>query len=113
MLRTLVSSVLKHLPSGAPTFIYTVILRPQPLRWLANLLLRRMIPATLSLTEGVMVLNCEDPVVSSDIIGNPHSSIVDGLLTAVLDSTLVKVVSWYDNEWGYSNRVVDIVQKLL
>ncbi len=55
----------------------------------------------------------EDPIVSSDIIGNPHSSIVDGLLTAVLDGTLVKVVSWYDNEWGYSNRVVDIVQKLL
>ena len=55
----------------------------------------------------------EDPIVSSDIIGNAHSSIVDGLLTAVLDGTLVKVVSWYDNEWGYSNRVVDVVQKLL
>ena len=55
----------------------------------------------------------EDPIVSSDIIGNPHSSIVDGLLTAVLDDTLVKVVSWYDNEWGYSSRVVDVVQRLL
>jgi len=55
----------------------------------------------------------EDPIVSTDIITNPHSSIVDGLLTAVLDDTLVKVVSWYDNEWGYSNRVVDVVQKLL
>ena len=55
----------------------------------------------------------EDPIVSSDIITNPHSSIVDGLLTSVLDGTLVKVVSWYDNEWGYSNRVVDLVQKLL
>ena len=55
----------------------------------------------------------EDPIVSSDIVGDAHSSIVDGLLTSVLDDTLVKIVSWYDNEWGYSNRVVDLVQKLL
>jgi glyceraldehyde 3-phosphate dehydrogenase len=55
----------------------------------------------------------EDPIVSSDIVGNPFSSIVDGGLTAVLDGTLVKVVSWYDNEWGYSNRVVDLVQRVL
>jgi glyceraldehyde 3-phosphate dehydrogenase len=54
----------------------------------------------------------EDPIVSSDIVKNPHSSIVDGLLTSVLDGTLVKVVSWYDNEWGYSNRLVDLVQKV-
>ncbi|MEI6792092.1 MAG: type I glyceraldehyde-3-phosphate dehydrogenase [Actinomycetes bacterium] len=55
----------------------------------------------------------EDPIVSSDIVGDAHSSIVDGLLTSVIDDTLVKIVSWYDNEWGYSNRVVDLVQKLL
>jgi glyceraldehyde 3-phosphate dehydrogenase len=55
----------------------------------------------------------EDPIVSSDIVTNPYSSIVDGGLTAVLDGTLVKVVSWYDNEWGYSNRLVDLVQKVL
>ena len=55
----------------------------------------------------------EDPIVSSDIVGNPHSSIVDGLLTAVMQGTLVKVVSWYDNEWGYSNRCVDLIQKVL
>jgi glyceraldehyde 3-phosphate dehydrogenase len=54
----------------------------------------------------------EDPIVSSDIIKNPFSSVVDGGLTTVIDGTLVKVVSWYDNEWGYSNRVVDLVQKL-
>ena len=48
-----------------------------------------------------------------DIVSNPHSSIVDGLLTAVIDGTLVKVVSWYDNEWGYSNRVVELAQKVL
>ncbi|MBA3861462.1 MAG: type I glyceraldehyde-3-phosphate dehydrogenase, partial [Solirubrobacterales bacterium] len=55
----------------------------------------------------------EDPIVSSDIVGDPHSSIVDGGLTSVIDGTLVKVVSWYDNEWGYSNRVVDIAQRML
>ena len=55
----------------------------------------------------------EDPIVSSDIVGNPASSIVDSKLTAVIDGTLVKVVAWYDNEWGYSYRVVDLVQKLL
>jgi glyceraldehyde 3-phosphate dehydrogenase len=55
----------------------------------------------------------EDPIVSSDIVADPYSSIVDGLLTSVIDDTLVKVVSWYDNEWGYSNRVVDLVQKVL
>jgi glyceraldehyde 3-phosphate dehydrogenase len=55
----------------------------------------------------------EDPIVSTDIVSDPHSSIVDGQLTAVMDKTLVKVVSWYDNEWGYSNRCVDVLQKLL
>jgi glyceraldehyde 3-phosphate dehydrogenase len=49
----------------------------------------------------------EDPLVSSDIIGNPHSSVFDSLSTKVLDRDLVKVFSWYDNEWGFSNRVVD------
>jgi glyceraldehyde 3-phosphate dehydrogenase len=54
----------------------------------------------------------EDPVVSSDMMKNPNSSIVDGQLTKVLDGNLLKVVSWYDNEWGYSNRVVDLVEFL-
>ncbi len=54
----------------------------------------------------------EDPIVSSDIVKNPASSILDSQLTAVMDGTMVKLVSWYDNEWGYSNRVVDLVQKL-
>ncbi len=55
----------------------------------------------------------EDPIVSSDIVGNPHSSIFDAQLTVAIDGTMVKAVSWYDNEWGYSNRCVDLVQKLL
>ena len=54
----------------------------------------------------------EDPVVSSDMLHNPNSSIVDAQLTKVLDGNLVKVVAWYDNEWGYSNRVADLCQFL-
>jgi glyceraldehyde 3-phosphate dehydrogenase len=54
----------------------------------------------------------EDPIVSSDVVKNPASSIFDSQLTAVMDGTMVKVVSWYDNEWGYSNRVADLVQRL-
>jgi glyceraldehyde 3-phosphate dehydrogenase len=61
--------------------------------------------------EGILEYT-EDPIVSSDIVKNPASSIVDSQLTAVMDGTMVKVISWYDNEWGYSNRIVDLVQKL-
>ncbi len=55
---------------------------------------------------------CVDPVVSSDIIGNPHSSIFDSLSTETLPGGYVRVLSWYDNEWGYSNRVVDMLQRM-
>ena len=54
----------------------------------------------------------EDPLVSTDIIGNPHSSVFDAESTQVLGGNLVKVLSWYDNEWGYSNRVVDLIDRL-
>lgn len=55
---------------------------------------------------------CKDPIVSSDIIGNTHSSIFDSLSTMVLHKRMVKLVSWYDNELGYSCRVVDLIEKL-
>ena len=55
----------------------------------------------------------EDPVVSTDMLHNPNSSIVDAQLTKVLDGNLVKVVAWYDNEWGYSTRVVDLIAFLV
>ena len=54
----------------------------------------------------------EDPIVSCDIVGNPHSSIFDSKLTMVLEGNMVKVVSWYDNENGYSNRVCDLAERL-
>ncbi len=56
------------------------------------------------------ILQYEDtPIVSSDIIGNPHSSIFDAPFTSVINKRLVKTLNWYDNEWGYSNRVVDLI----
>ncbi|MEL7060873.1 MAG: type I glyceraldehyde-3-phosphate dehydrogenase, partial [Acidobacteriota bacterium] len=51
----------------------------------------------------------DHPIVSSDIVGNTHSSIFDSQLTQVLDENLVKVIAWYDNEWGYSSRVADLI----
>lgn len=56
---------------------------------------------------------CEEELVSIDFLGNNHSSIVDSLSTKVIDGTLVKVLSWYDNEWGYSNRVADLIKYIM
>jgi glyceraldehyde 3-phosphate dehydrogenase len=52
-----------------------------------------------------------DPIVSSDVVGNSHSSVFDSLATMVIDANMVKVISWYDNEWGYSSRVADLIAK--
>ena len=51
-----------------------------------------------------------EPLVSVDFTTNPHSAIIDGLSTMVINNRKVKVLAWYDNEWGYSNRVVDLVK---
>jgi len=66
--------------------------------------------ATSGPLKGILYYT-EDPIVSSDIVGDPHSSIFDAQSTMVMDGRMVKVVSWYDNEWGYSNRVVDLIAK--
>ncbi|MBI3073388.1 MAG: type I glyceraldehyde-3-phosphate dehydrogenase [Deltaproteobacteria bacterium] len=55
---------------------------------------------------------CDEPIVSSDVIGNPHSSIFDALATQMVGPREVRILSWYDNEWGYSNRVADLVVRL-
>ena len=62
--------------------------------------------------EGILQYT-EDPIVSSDIVKSNYSSIFDSQLTAVLMGSLVKVIAWYDNEWGYSNRCVELAQKVL
>ena len=55
----------------------------------------------------------DEPLVSSDIVHSPYSAIFDSELTMVIDGSLVKVIAWYDNEWGYSNRLIDLVQRVL
>jgi glyceraldehyde 3-phosphate dehydrogenase len=67
--------------------------------------------AALGPMKGILQYSV-DEIVSSDIIGNSHSSIFDSLLTQVMQDRMVKVVSWYDNEWGYSTRVEELVQRL-
>ena len=62
--------------------------------------------------EGVLRYS-DEPLVSTDIIGSPYSAIFDSELTLAIEGNLVKVVAWYDNEWGYSNRLVDLAQRLL
>ena len=55
---------------------------------------------------------CIDPVVSSDIIGNPHSAIFDALCTKVLGGDFIQILAWYDNETGYSQRVIDLLRAM-
>ncbi len=55
---------------------------------------------------------CEDPIVSVDIVGNPHSSIFDSLATMMTGKNMVKVIAWYDNEWGYSCRMIDLLVRM-
>ena len=62
--------------------------------------------------EGILRYT-EDPIVSTDIVTDPHSSIFDAEQTTVLDGTFVKVFTWYDNEWGYSKRCVELAEKVL
>jgi glyceraldehyde 3-phosphate dehydrogenase len=62
--------------------------------------------------EGILAYT-EDPIVSSDIVKSSYSSIFDAALTSVVDGTQVKVVGWYDNEWGYSSRLVDLAQRVI
>jgi glyceraldehyde 3-phosphate dehydrogenase len=62
--------------------------------------------------EGILQYS-EAPLVSTDIVQSPYSSVFDSPLTMVIDGNLVKVVAWYDNEWGYSNRLIDLVQRVL
>jgi len=55
---------------------------------------------------------CEDPIVSSDVVGNPASSVFDATSTRVMDGDFVKVIAWYDNEWGYAKRTIDLLKKM-
>jgi glyceraldehyde 3-phosphate dehydrogenase len=61
--------------------------------------------------RGILVYT-EDPIVSSDIVGNPASCTIDGLVTMGIGGNMVKVLGWYDNEWGYSNRIIDLIRHI-
>ncbi len=65
--------------------------------------------ASSGFLSGVLLVE-DQPIVSSDIVGNPHSSIIDSDVTQVMDGRMVKVLSWYDNEWGFSNRMLDLAR---
>jgi glyceraldehyde 3-phosphate dehydrogenase len=62
--------------------------------------------------EGILAYS-EEPIVATDIVGSPYSAIFDAPLTSVIDGTLIKVVAWYDNEWGYSTRLVELAERVL
>jgi len=64
--------------------------------------------------KGIMTYT-EEPIVSADIVGDPHSSIVDGLSTMVLgdNNNVIKLLSWYDNEWSFSSRLVDLIKYIV
>jgi glyceraldehyde 3-phosphate dehydrogenase len=92
-------------PDGSMNDFVAVVKRPTSVEEINRLLKA----AAEGKMKGILEYS-EEPLVSSDIVGNPHSSIVDALSTKVLEGTLVKVLSWYDNEWGYSCRLLDLTK---
>jgi glyceraldehyde 3-phosphate dehydrogenase len=62
--------------------------------------------------EGILAYS-EEPLVSADIVGSPYSSIFDAGFTSVIDETCVKVLAWYDNEWGYATRLGELAERVL
>jgi glyceraldehyde 3-phosphate dehydrogenase len=91
-------------PDGSVTDLVTEVSKPVT-KEQVNEAFRKA--ANSSRLRGILEYT-EDPVVSADVIGNPASSIIDGLTTNVIGGTLVKTLSWYDNEWGYSCRLADM-----
>ena len=59
-----------------------------------------------------MLFRSDEPLVSIDYLGNPHSAIVDGASTMVIEGNLIKVLAWYDNEWGFSCRMIDLIKRV-
>ena len=94
-------------PDGSITDFVCVVNRPTTVEEIN----KAFKEAAASYMKGVIQYT-EEPLVSSDIVGNPHSSIFDAALTKVIDGVLVKVCAWYDNEWGFSKRLVDVVKMM-
>jgi len=95
-------------PTGSLIDLTVEVEKPTSVRGVNDVLARR---ADVDGLRGIMQFTT-DPIVSSDIVGSSFSSIVDGGLTSVVDGTQVKVVAWYDNEYGYSSRLVDLAARV-
>jgi glyceraldehyde 3-phosphate dehydrogenase (phosphorylating) len=96
-------------PTGSLVDLTVEVERPTEVAEVNDLFARS---ADVGALEGILAYS-EEPLVSSDIVKSPYSAIFDAGLTGVIDRTQVKVVAWYDNEWGYSNRLVDLAQRVL
>ena len=96
-------------PTGSLVDLTLEVERPTSVEEVNEIFARR---ADIGELEGILSYS-EDPLVSSDIVRSSFSAIFDAGLTAVVDGTQVKVVAWYDNEWGYSNRLVELAQRVL
>ena len=94
-------------PDGSTVDLITVMRRPVTVEQV-NEVVRS---AAASSLKGI-VEYCDEPIVSSDVIGNPHSSVFDSLATQVLGGNFLKTVAWYDNEWGYACRVAELIRRL-
>lgn len=94
-------------PCGSLTDFVCILKKPttkEHVNWLFKEVSKYHLKGILQYTE--------DPIVSSDILGNPHSTIFDGLSTMMIGDNYLKVIAWYDNEWGYSNRLVDLLRMM-
>jgi glyceraldehyde 3-phosphate dehydrogenase len=94
-------------PDGSTVDLVTEMAKPVTVESV-NAAVRRAAEGAL---KGILQYS-DEPIVSSDVIGNSHSSIFDSLMTEVQGDTILKTISWYDNEWGYSSRVVDLMTRL-
>jgi glyceraldehyde 3-phosphate dehydrogenase len=94
-------------PDGSTVDLVTLLRKPVTAEEV-NEVVRSAAAATF---KGIIQYT-EEPIVSSDVIGNPHSSIFDSLCTQVIGGNMLKTVSWYDNGWGYASRVVDIITRI-
>jgi glyceraldehyde 3-phosphate dehydrogenase len=95
-------------PDGSLTDFVVQLKKPttkEHLNWLFSQVAEFHLKSILRYTE--------DPIVSTDIIGDSHSSIFDARSTMVVNGVFVKILAWYDNEWGYSNRMVDMVKLVM
>jgi glyceraldehyde 3-phosphate dehydrogenase len=95
-------------PDGSVVDLFVTLARPTTVQEVHEVVQAAALSPQLT---GILQY-CDRPIVSSDIIGNPHSSIYDAGFTAVVEQRYLRVLNWYDNEWGYSSRVCDLLARL-